>query len=178
MKKFLTTFVVLALATVMAVGLTACGRGWTPDVGASPERDQLNGRWNLTRIVTEGMPPADAYLRIIQNGHMYWTGDYFIEFDEDGNFSELDFWNWFDFDVTVSYGTFELSGNNLTLTRAGGIAPASMEYGFLGNRFVGISSDGNTLTISYRRSQGNYGGRNNNFWVYTMTFTRVQSGCC
>jgi len=159
MKKFLTIAIVLVVSIVM---LTGCGGSAWNDVGTAPERDQLNGIWQLTRMQTDGLPDAQASFRDIAPGHPLWAGGYFIEFDEEGNFAEIDFWNWHWFDV-VSEGTFTLNGNNLTLVRTGGIVVTDMEYAFIGSRYVGINNDGNTLTITYRRSN----------WTYTATFTRV-----
>ena len=164
MKKFTTTLVATIMVAMFALVLVGCG------IGQAPEQDQLVGRWNLTRIETGGLPREQSDLRVQEPGSSFWASGYFIEFDADGNFSEIDFWNWRGTTV-ISSGTFALDGNDLTLTRTGGVAAGTMPYRFVGDRRVGISSDGNTLTMTYTRTQTILGQQAR--WDYTLTFERA-----
>ena len=109
--------------------------------------EQLFGRWNLTQIthnpgnVTQTPQSLD------------WIFDYHITLNDDNTFSEINFWNW-----NVHTGTWALNGNTLTLTRQTGTTPLG-GYAFVSIRNISLSSDTNTMTMTYTR------------FIYGMTFS-------
>jgi len=107
---------------------------------------QLHGRWYLTEHQTSGVGTH-------RPGDDLWWNDYFIEFNANGTFREMNFWNP---EFTAS-GTWTLSGNTVTLNLT---TPDRGYFEFVRSRTLRISPDGRTLTIDYRRPQ----------WTYVATY--------
>jgi len=159
-KKILLLPVLVLALLIPAFVLTGCGGSYSAS-GNAPTAEQLTGRWNLTQTQYRGsgfLASATTH-RPGTTTPPGWTGGYFISFDADGSFSEQNFWN---FALTTLNGTFELNDRNLTLTTSG----SQGEWVFVGDRQVGISNDGNTLTMTYTRRQ-------NGTWHYRHTFERA-----
>jgi len=107
---------------------------------------QLQGRWYLTEHQTSGMGTH-------RPGDELWWFDYFIEFNANGTFREMNFWTP-EFSAT---GTWTLSGNTVTLNLN---VPDAGYFNFVRTRTLGISADGRTLRMSYQRPG----------WTYAATF--------
>ena len=160
LKKLLILPIILILLSAPVSMLAGCGCFSVS--GTAPDRAQLVGRWQLTQTRYRGNIGSGRTFAPGSTAHPGWSGGYFIEFFENGTFSEQNFWN---LDGTRLSGTFILEGNSLKLTTTG----TQDEWEFVGTRHVGISSDGNTLTMTYTRNQGAA-------WHYLHTFTRVNNG--
>jgi len=126
----------------------------TPDINLpnsmTPTSEQILGRWYLQQIYTSGM--------LDYPGSNSWIGGYFIEFNE-FTFREMDFWNY----PIETGGAWVLSGDRLNLTRVHG---NTLYWNFVASRRVAISTDLQTLTIAYSRTQLG------NTWIYIHTFRR------
>ncbi|MCL2587715.1 MAG: hypothetical protein FWE31_05820 [Firmicutes bacterium] len=142
MKKLLIATVATIMVVMASVMLVGCG-------GANIERADLVGRWNLTQ--TRHNPGGT-----IRPGDALWLGEYFIEFREDGTFTEVHFWG-----VMEVSGTWVVEGNTVTLTVVGH-TPAMWAGA---ERTARIS--GSTLTLEYRNQ---FLGQNIR---YTHTFARA-----
>jgi len=122
--------------------------------GVAPTQEQLLGKWYLNTQWTSGIfgtsRPGDAL----------WVGGYFIEFNEDGTFSEVNFWNHLN---TVS-GTWTLSGSTLTLTRLTG---SDGGLTFIGTRTLEINAEGSELIMIYSRPNPPADA-----WEYINVFSR------
>jgi len=153
-KKLMTMAVLVIVLTFSGIIMVGCGPvSFSGNIPNEPS--QLHGRWDLTEThYTPGMFTRS------RPGSADWTGGYFIEFNSNGSFFEKNFWNWTN---TVS-GNWFLSGGSLTLNRTQG---SDGELVFVSSRTVQISEDGNTLRITYTRSQ------DGSTWNYTDTYERA-----
>ena len=162
MKKRILLLPVIALALLAPlIIMTGCFGGYSVG-GNTPTVEELTGRWELTETRHRGAIGGPIFATTHRPGATAWpgwTGGYFIEFGADGTFSEQNFWN---FDLSTLTGTFVLDGRDLTLTTSG----RRGDWVFVGDRRIGISRDGNTLTMVYRREQLGT-------WNYRHTFERV-----
>jgi len=127
--------------------------GYESSLGEVPTITQLQGRWNLI----ETQHGSSVYTEDSRE----WIIGCFIEFDG-FNFIEADFWNYTSGNDATSFGSFTLNGNDLILTRNGGI---DLRWSFVPDRRIYISGDGSTLFIRYTRQQGFT-------YRYIHTFTR------
>ena len=149
----------LALAGLV---LAACGTGpaarYDDEPAITPEL--LLGRWRLAEYTFHNLEAT------FHPGDEWWFADYFIEFNRDGTFSELNFWT----PMFGATGTWELSGDTVYLALDLGLEDLGAIYGlapFVGPRALGISPDGNTLTMRYERPALYY------YWEYTAVFSRA-----
>ena len=132
------------------------GQFEAPIGGYPPSAEELIGKWYLTQIFTSGFGIITPDF-----GSDVWTADYFIEFNEDGTFSELNYWNW----LNIVDGTWALGEyRDLMLTLDRGANAGDLI--FIGSRTLGLSADGQTLRMQYRRTQGG------ETWAYTHTFNK------
>ena len=165
MKKFITLISMSAILFA-AIALIACGgNAGAFDPGNNvPTRSELLGNWVLIET-THRSGQASGLMACFNSGATHrpgtntwpgWAGGYFIAFREDGTFSEQNFWN---FDLTTLNGTFTLDGQNLHLMTH----MAQPTFVFVASRQISIS--GNTLTMTYTRSQ-------DGIWHYRHTFAR------
>jgi len=160
MKKIIKPLSIALILATMLIGLTLIGSGCgaASPVGNAPTQAELTGRWNLTQTRYTGGMGGCGMAVTNRPGDFLWSGGYFIQFNENGTFSESNFWSF------SNSGTWTLIGDSLTLNGGGG-APAFGELQFISDRRVGLQ--GNTLTMTYTRRSGI------NTWHYLHTFTRA-----
>ena len=154
---------VACIVVGIVLWITLSGGAYSPS-GSAPQQSQLYGRWELTRTVHRG-----ASSGTFTPGHPNWSGSYHITFEENGEFTELNFWNF----TLAGFlheigGTWSIDGRALVLQRTQGQVGI---YSFISERRLGISSDGNTLSMTYSRRHLQNG--RNVTWHYRHTFVRV-----
>ena len=159
-KRLLTALIVVLTLSATSMALFGCalfGGDPRPETGTggAPTQEQLLGRWNLSEQWTSGRSFGSS-----RPGDALWVGGYFIEFNEDGTFSEIAFWN----HLNTVRGTWTLNDSTLTLIRISG---ADGGLAFIGTRTLEINTDGTVLMMIYTRP--NPSGR---AWDYVNTFTR------
>ena len=137
----------MAMATAMLVGLAVLG-------AHAQTAAQLQGRWYLTAHQTTVVGGGGSETH--RPGDELWWNDYFIEFNANGTFRELNFWN----PGFTASGTWTLSGNTVTLNLN---VQDRGDFEFVRQRTLRLGSDGATLTMDYRRPQ----------WTYVATYRRA-----
>jgi len=156
MKHVKKLAIIAIVALTGIVVLAGCFGSGSPSAfaGVTPTAEQLHGRWEMTEIHTTGVG------RHTENS-AEWSFGYFVNFDANGNFKEKDYWN-YEGETTA---TWALDGNTLTLTNP--TQPAGAWFVFVGTRTVQITEDGQSLRITYKRTQSG------STWTYTQTYVRA-----
>jgi len=139
--KRIRKLAIVAVAVLTGLLMTGCfGFGNVPMsfTGAAPASpDQIYGMWELLEIHTG---PA-TYNE--NSSSAMWTGGYFIEFNDDGTFSQKDFWNY----KGVTDGTWSLDNGTLAMATESNAGPDR----FISSRTVRISTDEEFLRIIYSK---------------------------
>jgi len=147
--KIIKGLLLAFFAIIFTSSLMACSN-------KSIDSENIYGFWHLTehRIDNRG---GETF----RSGHALWSGGYFINFNRNGTFSELNFWT-STFEVVT--GSWELEGSTVILTRQNG---SQGNFDFIGSRSLSLSENYATLTMNYSRR---FDGTN---FRYVATFMRV-----
>jgi len=161
-RKLLISSVVLLMMVLPVIMLTGCFARSASD----EEHAALHGHWVLTQTrVSDGFGGLETVPR-----NRWPREGFFIEFDADGTFREIDFWNYVELELWantgLSHGTWALRTNGrLRLTREGGVG--ALFFSFVRDREVNVVGD--TMTMRYTRPVP---GMRNAVYEYLHTFTR------